>query len=86
MPEICRFYGIVIKMFINARPPPHFHAEYGEYEGVININTVAVITGKLPSRALGLVIEWTSIHQDELRELWEKAQNHETLDRLEPLP
>ncbi len=58
MPEISRFYGIVIKMYFDDHLPPHFHAEYGEYEVLVNTNTLAIISGKLPSRALGLVIEW----------------------------
>ena len=57
MPEISRFYGIVIRMYFNDHLPPHIHAEYGEYEILVNINTLAVISGKLPSRALGLVAE-----------------------------
>ncbi len=85
MLEISRFYGIVIKMYFNEHPPPHFHAEYGEYEVLVNINTLAIISGKLPSRALGLVVEWTSLHQDELRILWERARNSEPLGKIEPL-
>lgn len=65
MPEISRFYGIVIKMYFDDHSPPHFHAEYGEFEVLVNINTMAVIAGKLPHRALGLVMEWTSINQKE---------------------
>ena len=82
MPEICRFYGIIIKMHINDHPPPHFHAEY---EATINIETLAVIAGSLPSRALGLTIEWASLHQNDLRGLWEKARNYESLNKLDPL-
>lgn len=85
MPEISRFYGIVIRMYFNDHLPPHFHAEYGEYEILVNINTLAVISGKLPSRALGLVAEWASLHQDELFTLWEKARNFEPLCKIEPL-
>ena len=55
MPEICRFYGIVIKMYFADHAPPHFHAEYAEYEARIAIDTMAVISGKLPPRAMGLV-------------------------------
>ena len=66
MPEISRFYGIVIRMFYNDHLPPHFHAEYGENEALIDINNLAVIAGKLPPRALGLVMEWSSLHQSEI--------------------
>jgi len=60
MPEICRFFGIVIKMHFGDHLPPHFHAEYGEHQAVIDIRTLVVIGGYLPPRALGLVIEWAS--------------------------
>jgi len=58
MPEICRFYGIVIKMYFDDHNPPHFHAEYAEHEALIDVNTLSVFSGRLPPRALGLVTEW----------------------------
>jgi hypothetical protein len=67
MPEISRFYGIVIQMYFGDHPPPHFHARYAGQEVKIDIDALAVIEGRLPARALGLVIEWTALHQDELR-------------------
>jgi len=85
MPEISRFYGIVIKMFFDDHNPPHFHALYGEYEVLININSFGVFAGKLPPRALGLVIEWATQHRDELLNNWEKAQRQEPLSKIEPL-
>jgi len=85
MPEISRFYGIAIRIFYSDHFPPHFHAEYGEYETLVDINTLAVIAGKLPPRALGLVMEWASLHRDELKSEWEKARKLEPLDRIEPL-
>ena len=57
MPEICRFYGIVIKMYFADHAPPHFHAEYAEHEVRIAIDSLAVVSGALPARAMGLVIE-----------------------------
>lgn len=86
MPEICRFYGIVIKMYFADHAPPHFHAEYAEYEVRIAINSLAVITGSLPPRAMGLVAEWATLHQQELQGLWERASRLEALHRLDPLP
>ena len=86
MPEICRFYGIVIKMYFADHAPPHFHAEYSEHEARIAINSLAVISGKLPPRAMGLVAEWATLHQPELQGLWEKASRLEPLNRLDPLP
>ena len=63
MPEICRFYGIIIKMFFEDHNPPHFHAEYGSFEALVEVDTLAIIGGKLPPRALGLVMEWAALHQ-----------------------
>jgi hypothetical protein len=85
MPEIARFYGIVIKMFYEDHNPPHFHAIYGEYEVLIDITTFAVFAGHLPPRALGLVIEWATQHQNELLNNWEKARAQESLRKIEPL-
>ena len=85
MPELCRFLGIVIKMYTNDHPPPHFHAIYGEYEVVIRIDTLAPIAGRLPARAFGLVIEWGTRHKDELEIAWKKAENLEPPGKIEPL-
>jgi len=85
MPEISRFYGIVIRMFSNDHPPPHFHAEYGSAQALIDINTLAVIAGKLPPRAAGLVVEWASQHQGQLQELWQRAEAHQPLFKIDPL-
>jgi hypothetical protein len=85
MPEICRFYGIVIKMFFEDHNPPHFHAEYGGFEAVVEIDTLAVIGGKLPPRALGLVMEWAAVHQEELILLWQNARQQKPLGKIEPL-
>ena len=86
MPEICRFYGIVIKMYFADHAPPHFHAEYAEHEARIAIDSLAVISGRLPARAMGLVAEWATLHQQALRALWQKASQLEALHRLDPLP
>ena len=86
MPEICRFYGIVIKMYFADHAPPHFHAEYAEHEARIAINSLGVISGSLPPRAMGLVAEWATLHQQDLLGLWEKARRLERLNRLDPLP
>ena len=85
MPEISRFYGIVIKMFYNDHTPPHFHAEYGSSVILVAIETLGVIAGKLPPRATGMVMEWAAEHQGELRERWEHARAMEPLGRIDPL-
>ena len=58
MPELCRFYGIIIRMFVNDHPPAHFHAEYHGHEALLDINTLEENTGHLPKRARLLTIEW----------------------------
>jgi hypothetical protein len=63
MPEISRFYGIVVQMYFGDHPPPHFHARYSGHNAKIDIDTLAVIEGQLPPRALGLVTEWAVLHQ-----------------------
>jgi hypothetical protein len=85
MPEICRFFGIVIKMFFDDHNPPHFHAEYGGEEAIIDIVTLAVIAGSLPARALGLVTEWAIQHRDELLSLWNDARLQNPLHKIDPL-
>jgi hypothetical protein len=85
MPEICRFLGIVIKMFANDHNPPHFHAVYGEHEALIEIKGLSVFAGKLSPRVLGLVIEWATQHQQELLDDWQLAQRHDPLKKIDPL-
>jgi len=85
MPEICRFFGIVIAMYYNDHAPPHFHARYGSGRVLIDIETLSVLRGNLSPRALGLVVEWARIHQDELRENWRLAQRQAELQRISPL-
>ncbi len=84
MPEISRFLGIVIRMYIREHHPAHFHAEYGEYEITVNIET-GIVTGKFPKRALKAVLEWYELHQDELIENWEAAMDRKPLSKIEPL-
>ena len=85
MPEICRFLGIIIAIYYNDHSPPHFHARYGEAKAEIEIQTLTVLAGKLPPRALGLVIEWASQHQEEFLMDWELARQHQQLKAIKPL-
>lgn len=85
MPEICRFYGIAIYIYYNEHHPPHFHAVYSEREALISIESLSVIAGYLPPRSLGLVVEWASIHQREIENIWNQAANHQRLDKIDPL-
>jgi hypothetical protein len=85
VPEISRFFGVVIKMFWADHNPPHFHAEYGESDALIDIRTLSVFAGRLPARVMGLVIEWASLHQQELLDDWRRAHSEEPLQRIDPL-
>ena len=85
MPQISRFFGIIIYMYFNDHSPPHFHAEYGEHEAVYTIETLEILRGNLPRRAHGMVVEWATFHRNELRENWELARQMQTLNSIEPL-
>ena len=85
MPEISRFFGIIIRMYFNDHVPPQFHAHYVEHQIEITIETLEVLKGKLPNRVLGLVLEWASLHRDELRNDWERARNEQPLEPIQPL-
>ena len=85
MPEISRFFGIIIRMYFNDHMPPHFHADYGEHQIEITIETLEILKGQLPQRVLGLVLEWAVLHRDELRADWERACEGETLEAIQPL-
>lgn len=85
MPEISRFYGIVIRMYFGDHLPPHFHAEYSGQEALIDITQPAIYAGKLPHRATAMVLEWAALHRDELLNVWNQAQNLQPLDKIDPL-
>jgi hypothetical protein len=85
MPEISRFYGIIIRMFYNDHNPPHFHVIYQEHEATFEISTLEQLEGSLPKRAKGLAMEWAKEHQSELMKNWQKARFNEMLDKIDPL-
>lgn len=88
MPELCRFFGIIIRMFTEAGEPhhaPHFHAYYQDEVGVFGINPVELIAGSLPRRQRRLVEAWAELHQAELREDWELLQAGRRPRPIEPL-
>jgi len=70
MPEITRFYGIVITMYFKEHNPPHFHAAYGEYKGEFDLNSLKMVKGKLPNKAQKLVVEWANEYKKELLDMW----------------
>ncbi|MEI8207412.1 MAG: DUF4160 domain-containing protein [Kiritimatiellales bacterium] len=85
MPEISRFYGIIIAVFHDEHNPPHFHARYGEFKAAIDIRSLSLLEGRLPGRALGLVIEWAGQHQEELLQDWQLAASGQVPRKIEPL-
>jgi hypothetical protein len=85
VPEISRFFGIVIQMFWSDHAPPHFHAVYGEHEALIDIRTLEIIRGSLPRRVLGLTLEWAAIHRAELTADWVLCQNKIPPAKIPPL-
>jgi hypothetical protein len=85
MPKISMFYGILIKMFFDDHAPPHFHAEYRDYELVITISTIKIIKGDAPKRVKSMVLEWTALHQEELLRGWALCKNMQPPFAIEPL-
>lgn len=76
MPVIARFYGLVIKMYFQQKEhnPPHIHALYGEYVGEIDIQTLEMLEGDLPPKALAMVQEWAEQHKKELMHMWDTQE------------
>jgi len=84
LPEISRFFGIVVFFRSNDHPPPHFHARYQGCEVSVDIRSLR-IRGKLPARATGLLIEWASMHQAELLRACAAVRRGEHFERIRPL-
>ncbi|MFN3344732.1 MAG: DUF4160 domain-containing protein [Chloroherpetonaceae bacterium] len=78
MPENSRFFGITVYMFYDDHSPPHFHAR-------CKISDFGILNGKLPTRALGLIVKWAALHQEELLENWNRAQCGEPIAKIPPL-
>jgi hypothetical protein len=84
MPEISRFYGIVIRMYYDDHDPPHFHATYGEFDVRVEIAT-GVTDGPFPLRKRDLVLAWLGLHRRELLENWEHARASRQVRSIAPL-
>jgi len=84
MPEISRFYGLIILMNFKDHNPPHFHVWYGDFKAIITIED-GTVKGEMPQRALKMIFEWSEIHRDELIADWNLAQKGDELFKIEPL-
>lgn len=76
MPVISRFYGMIVKMYLRGKEhnPPHIHFLYGEHNGVMDLQTLSLLEGDLPDRALRMAAEWTAAYQKELLDMWESQE------------
>ena len=85
MPKISEFYGISIYMYWGEHGVPHFHAVYGGYAASFAIETLEMLAGQMPPRAISLIREWAEMHKKELMENWERAKKHQELKKIPPL-
>ena len=85
MPEVSRFFGVVIRMYFDEHLPPHFHANYGGDEAQIGIEPIQILNGQLPTRVISMVFEWAAIHQRELMENWNRMRTDNAPKKIDPL-
>ena len=85
MPEISRFFGIIVYMHFNDHNPPHFHIKYSNFKAIIAIDNFTIIEGEIPPRVYSLVIKWASIHKKELLNNWKKLIKTGKFTKIKPL-
>lgn len=87
MPEISRFYGIIIGMFWSEKQhnAAHVHARYGDGIAVFLVESAKLIEGSIPKRAERMVVEWIKLHKKELLEDWELAKARKKIKKIKPL-
>lgn len=87
MPELTRFFGIILRMFAEPAPHhrPHFHAFYQDDVGVVAVDRIELIGGELPARQERLVLEWAAVRQAELLAAWDRLQAGRSPGKIEPL-
>ena len=85
MPELSRFYGIIVRMFANDHNPPHFHAQYGKHSAMVDIATRSVIEGSLPRRCRSMIAEWSEAHEEELIASWNALKSGSRPQKIAPL-
>lgn len=85
MPELSRFFGIIITMYFYDHEPPHFHAKYGSYKACFDIRTLGIMAGHMPPKIHGLIIRWAAYHHEELINNWERCKHGEQPKKIRPL-
>ena len=87
MPEISRFFGIIISMYYNEEKHhlPHYHARYNEFKATIAIDGNQILEGNLPPRVYGLIVEWSSLHKEELMINWNQLKEKKPVNKIQPL-
>jgi len=85
MPEVSRFFGILIRMYFDDHNPPHFHAIYAGSEAKVGIQPIIFLEGGLPNRAASMVLEWAALHQRELLQNWDRLRNDQQARKIAPL-
>lgn len=83
MPEISRFYGVSILMFIDDHKPPHIHVRYAGYRTTITIDNY-IVEGRIPGRVLNMVFQWMDEHKEELIENWNRLKNSKDPNPVAP--
>lgn len=85
MPEISRFFGIIIFMYFDDHNPPHFHVKYGEQRAIVGIQDLRLLEGNLSRRAMNMVLEWANEHRLELMNNWNRMQSTGEYTKIPPL-
>ena len=88
MPELSRFFGIIIRMFVEtgeSHHRAHFHAYYQNAAATFAVDTIECLAGSLPTAQRRLVEAWGEIHRDELQHDWDLLQSGNPPVKIEPL-
>ena len=85
MPELSRFYGVVVTMYADDHNPPHFHVEYNGRKALVSIGEGEFIKGSIPKKEARLVLAWYELHKDELESNWNKLKLNQGFDKIKPL-
>ena len=87
MPELSRFFGIIVRMIYNDNDrhhKPHVHVYYGEYEASVGLDG-EVLDGSLPLKQYRMLSGWMALHEEELYKAWNLAVRGMKFDKIDPL-